>query len=110
MDDVNNMDKTGDANTTDIVKNKLLLPRYDVAFKSLFKPKGNAEVVEDFLRAMLDIPEDEVFEEITVTDPELLPEAGGGKLSVLDVLLKVPGKGTIAVEMQLYRHSGLRKR
>jgi predicted transposase/invertase (TIGR01784 family) len=82
-------------------ENKLIMPRYDRAFKSIFKSEENKDVVEDFLRAVLDIPEEETFEEIIVRDPELLPEAEDEKLSILDVLLKIPGKGLINVEMQM---------
>jgi predicted transposase/invertase (TIGR01784 family) len=91
-------------------ENKLLLPRYDVVFKSIFKDENNKDVVEDFLKAVLDIPADVVFEDIIVRDPELLPEAAGGKLSILDVRLKVPGQGLINVELQLCRVPEMKQR
>jgi predicted transposase/invertase (TIGR01784 family) len=95
---------------TDLAENRLLLPRYDVIFKSIFKDEGNKDVVEDFLRAMLDIPDDETFEDIIVQDSELLPEAEKEKLSILDVRLKIPGQGLINVEMQLCRLPEIKER
>jgi predicted transposase/invertase (TIGR01784 family) len=88
----------------------LLLPRYDVTFKSIFKGKGNEDVVEDFLRAALGIEGEAPFEDIAVEDPEMLPDAAGEKLSILDVLLRVPGRGIFNVEMQLCRLPEMRER
>jgi predicted transposase/invertase (TIGR01784 family) len=94
----------------DDIKNKLLLPRYDTVFKSIFKDENNKDVVEDFLKAMLDIPDEVMFEDIIVQDPELLPDAEGEKLSILDVRLKVPGQGLVNVEMQLCRLPEIKQR
>jgi predicted transposase/invertase (TIGR01784 family) len=94
-------------NTTE---NKLLLPRYDTVFKSIFKDEGNKDVVEDFLKAMLDIPAEVTFEDIIVRDPELLPDAEGEKLSILDVRLKIPGQGLVNVELQLCRLPEIKER
>jgi predicted transposase/invertase (TIGR01784 family) len=90
--------------------NKLIMPRYDVAFKSIFKSPDNADVVEDFLKAVLDIPEEVALGDIVVTDPELLPESEGEKLSILDVSLRVPGMGFINVEMQISHLSDMTQR
>jgi predicted transposase/invertase (TIGR01784 family) len=109
---MNNIDNNN-TNITDIAgasENKLLLPRYDVTFKSIFKNKDNTDVVADFLKAVLDISEDEDFEDIIVTDPELLPEADGEKFSMLDVLLKIRGKGIINVEMQFCKIKEMKER
>jgi predicted transposase/invertase (TIGR01784 family) len=106
-------DERGVQNMTNSIKNtgnKLLLPHYDIAFKSIFKDENNQDVVEDFLKAVLDIPKDEKFEEIIVRDPELLPEAEDEKLSILDVLLKIPGKGYINVELQMYTLPEMKER
>jgi predicted transposase/invertase (TIGR01784 family) len=89
---------------------EIITPIYDVSFKSIFKDTGNDDVVEDFLRAVLDIPKDTVFGKITVKDPEMLPEASDGKISILDVLVEVEGMGIFNVEMQLWRISGLENR
>jgi predicted transposase/invertase (TIGR01784 family) len=91
-------------------ENTLLLPRYDTVFKSIFKAEANRDVVEDFLKAMLDIPSDVTFEDIIVQDPELLPDAAGEKLSILDVRLKIPEQGLINVEMQLFRLPEIKQR
>jgi predicted transposase/invertase (TIGR01784 family) len=106
----NNTDAVNREGSTSVVENKLLLPRYDVTFKSIFKNKDNTDVVADFLKAVLDISEDEDFEDIIVTDPELLPEADGEKFSILDVLLKIRGKGIINVEMQICKIQDIKER
>jgi predicted transposase/invertase (TIGR01784 family) len=80
----------------------LLLPRYDVTFKSIFKDERNADVVEDFLKAVLDLPPGEVLGDIRVMDSEMLPRTEGEKLSVLDVRLKSPSLGSVNIEIQLY--------
>jgi predicted transposase/invertase (TIGR01784 family) len=89
---------------------KLILPRYDVAFKALFKDENNRDVVADFLRSVLDIPDDEALEDIVVIDPEMLPGAKNEKISILDVLLKIPGQGTVNVEMQLCLIPGMKEK
>jgi predicted transposase/invertase (TIGR01784 family) len=91
-------------------ENKLLLPRYDSIFKSIFKDDDNKDVVEGFLRAVLDIPAEEELVDIIVRDPELLPESDGEKLSILDVRLKIPGQGLVNVEMQLFRLPAMKER
>jgi hypothetical protein len=109
MENTSDMEYMDDAEYTDDMRilngteNKLILPRYDVVFKALFKDESNTEAVADFLRAALGIPEDEVLEDIVVIDPEMPPGAKDEKISVLDVLLKIPGQGTVNVEMQLRR-------
>jgi predicted transposase/invertase (TIGR01784 family) len=101
---------TNDMKYTANTENRLLLPKYDIAFKSIFKDKNNTDVVEDFLKSVLGLPDDEVFDEIIVSDPELLPENDKTKRSVLDVLLNIRGKGIVNVEMQLCKISAMKKR
>jgi predicted transposase/invertase (TIGR01784 family) len=105
MNDINkgNAGVVNGTGGTGVAENKLLLPRYDVTFKSIFKSKDNTDVIADFLKAVLEISDGEDFEDIIVTDPELLPVADGEKFSILDVLLKIRGKGIINVEMQFCR-------
>jgi predicted transposase/invertase (TIGR01784 family) len=112
MNDINNdsVDATNNTDSTGAIENKLLLPRYDVTFKSIFKNKDNTDVVADFLKSVLDLSEDEDFEDIIVTDPELLPDADGEKFSILDVLLKIRGKGFINVEMQICKIQDMKER
>jgi predicted transposase/invertase (TIGR01784 family) len=88
----------------------LLLPRYDVTFKSIFKNERNADIVEDFLKATLGLPVDEVLEDIRVMDSELLPRTPDEKLSILDVRLKSPKLGNVNVEIQLYSLPEMKQR
>jgi predicted transposase/invertase (TIGR01784 family) len=88
----------------------LLLPRYDVTFKSIFKDEHNADIVEDFLKAALQLPADECFEEILVQDSELLPRSEGEKLSILDIKLKIKDRGYVNIELQLCFLEEMRER
>ena len=91
-------------------ENKILFPKYDIAFKSLFKGEENQPVAESFLKAMLDLPGEERLIDIRVKDPELLPQYETGKLSILDVLFELPDGEKIMVEMQKSRIPGMKER
>jgi predicted transposase/invertase (TIGR01784 family) len=114
MNETNNTDgayETGGGSEIDGAdENSMILPRSDVAFKSIFTERGNLDVVEDFLRSVLDIPDSETLKDIVVSDPELLPEAEGEKLSILDIALTIPGKGIYIVEMQVCKIPDMKER
>jgi predicted transposase/invertase (TIGR01784 family) len=92
------------------VKNKLLLPKYDITFKSIFKDERNRDIVEDFLKAVLEIPKEESLGVIRVRDSELLPQSEADKVSILDVLIDLPNDEKINVEMQLCRLPEMKER
>jgi len=87
----------------------ILLPRYDVSFKSLFKSAESAPVTEGFLKAMLGLPEHEKLIDIQLRDPELLPQDEEGKLSIVDALFGLPGGERVIVEMMHYRYPAARE-
>jgi len=79
---------------------KLLSPKVDIIFKLLFGDERSIEILIDFLKAVLNLPDDE-FEEVTIVDPHLLREFDGDKLGILDVKVKTRTKKVIDIEIQL---------
>jgi predicted transposase/invertase (TIGR01784 family) len=78
---------------------KPLLPRYDVVFKNIFAQEGNISILADFLKASLDLPEDE-YKEIHVVDPHLLRRHRKDKLGIVDLRITTRSGKSISVELQ----------
>jgi hypothetical protein len=66
------------------MKNNILSPKVDVTFRMLFGDVRHIEILEDFLKATLDIP-DEEYDHLEIDDTHLLPDIPDGKECVLDV-------------------------
>jgi len=79
---------------------ELLSPKVDIIFKLLFGDERSIEILIDFLKAVLDLPDYE-FEEVTIVDPHLLREYDGDKLGILDVKVKTRTKKVIDIEIQV---------
>ena len=79
---------------------KLLSPKVDIIFKLLFGDERSIEILIDFLKAVLNLPDDE-FEDVTIVDPHLLREYDGDKLGILDVKVKTRTKKVIDIEIQV---------
>jgi predicted transposase/invertase (TIGR01784 family) len=78
---------------------KPLLPRYDVVFKNIFAQEGNISILADFLKASLDLPEDE-YKDIHVVDPHLLRRHRKDKLGIVDLRITTRSGKSISVELQ----------
>lgn len=87
----------------------VLLPKTDVVFKMLFGDVRNADILSDFLQAVLDMDAEE-FEELTFVDPHMKREFPGDKLGILDVKLKTRGGHTIDIEIQVLSMPEMRQR
>ncbi|MDR0987704.1 MAG: Rpn family recombination-promoting nuclease/putative transposase [Ruminococcus sp.] len=72
-------------------------PKIDVIFKKLFVE--NIDFLRDFLSVALDIPYED-FSDIKITNPELIPDSSGEKLSRLDILVRKPDGTKLNIEMQ----------
>ena len=79
---------------------KLLSPKVDIIFKLLFGDERSIEILVDFLKAVLTLPDDE-FAEVMIVDPHLLREYDGDKLGILDVKVKTRTKKVIDIEIQV---------
>jgi len=90
-------------NTNDTITNnkKPLLPvKSDFVFKRIFGDQRNVDVLADFLKSVLDIP-DEEYESITVIDPHIKKESKNDKYGILDVKVHTKSKQVIHIEIQL---------
>lgn len=88
---------------------KIFSPRVDVVFKMLFGDQRSKDILTDFLRAVLQLPESE-FAELTIIDPHLKRETPDDKLGILDVKLKTAGGDIINIEIQCRSMADMRSR
>jgi len=84
---------------TGAVYMKLLSPKIDVVFKSLFVNPDSADILSDFIASVLDIDVSEI-KDIKILNTEISPEIIGHKYSRLDLLVKI-GSRMINIEMQV---------
>ena len=75
-----------------------LLPTNDFIFKKIFG--GNLSILQDFLKAVLDLPPEE-YKELEVLDPNLDREFIEDKLGVLDVKVTTSTGQTVNIEVQV---------
>jgi predicted transposase/invertase (TIGR01784 family) len=79
----------------------IMLPKIDFAFKLLFGDLRSRNILADFLKAVLPGLADEEFAEITIEDPHLKREFGGGKLKILDMKIRTAGGKLIDIAIQI---------
>ena len=79
----------------------LLLPvKSDFVFKLIFGDQRNVDILADFLKSVLDIPEDE-YDHITVVDPHIKKESLDDKYGILDVKIHTKSGQVLHVEIQV---------
>lgn len=88
---------------------KILHAKSDIIFKLFFSDERNVDLLKDFLKSVLDLPEDD-YNDITVTDPHLLREYPDDKLGILDVKLKSKTGKIINIEIQVKPLPGMKPR
>lgn len=88
---------------------KILLPKVDVIFKLLFGDKRNIEILRNFLKAVLNLPEDE-YEAITLEDTHLKRETIDDKMGIVDVRLTTKSGKIIHIEMQILEQEDMPER
>jgi len=88
---------------------KFLSPKSDIIFKLLFGDEKSVEILTDFLKAVLDIPESD-YEDVAIVDPHLLRQHKDDKLGILDVKVKTKSKKIIDIEIQVKPRPNLEKR
>ena len=91
------------------MENRLLPAKSDVVFKMIFADARNADILADFLVAVLDLPLEE-YEVVAVTDPNLRRDAPDGKQGILDVRLQTKGGTVVNIEIQLSPVRGMEGR
>ena len=82
-------------------KTPQLLPvTSDFVFKLIFGDQRNTDILAEFLKAVLDIPESE-YESITVADPHVKKERLDDKYGILDVKIRTKSGNVVNVEIQV---------
>ena len=88
---------------------KLLLPKVDVIFKLLFGDKRNKRILIDFLKSVIDLPDDD-YEFITIDDTHLKRETIDDKLGIVDVKLTTKSGKIVHIEMQVLEDDDMPER
>ncbi len=95
-----------DKNVLDVKEEKLLQPKVDIVFQSLFN-KNNMGITKSFAEAILE----EKIESIVINDDkELIRERPEDKLGILDLQLDINNKEKVDVEIQLVKKKDFIKR
>lgn len=96
-------------NTIPDAKPKILPPKVDVVFKLLFADTRNEDILTDFLKSILNLPEDE-YESVFIVDPQLKRETIDDKLGIVDVKLTTKSGTIIHIEIQVAQEPSLPER
>ena len=87
----------------------ILSPKTDIVFKMLFGDPRNKNILTDFLKSVLDLPDGE-YSDITIVDPHLKREYPDDKLGILDVKLTTASGYSLDVEIQVIAIPEMRSR
>ena len=80
---------------------KTLLPvKSDFVFKLIFGDQRNVDILAEFLKSVLDIPDDE-YERLTIVDPHVKKETADDKYGILDVKVHTKSGNIVHVEIQV---------
>jgi predicted transposase/invertase (TIGR01784 family) len=90
-------------------KMKLLLPKVDVAFKLLFGDVRNIDILIDFLKSVLTLPETE-YESMVIVDPHLKREKLKDKLGIVDVKVTTKSGNVAQIEAQVLEQEAMSSR
>jgi len=90
-------------------KFKILPVKSDIVFRLFFADERNVDILINFLKSVLRLPEEE-YKEIEIADPFLLPEYIGDKFAIIDVKLHTKSGKTIHIEIQLQITPEMRER
>ena len=73
----------------------------DYIFKLIFGDQRNIDILAEFLKSVLDIPDSE-YDHITVVDPHVKKESRDDKFGILDVKVHTKNGNIIHVEIQVW--------
>jgi len=84
------------------MENKMtLLPvKSDFVFKLIFGDQRNVDILADFLKSVLDIPEEE-YDYLTIVDPYLKKASEDDKYGILDVRVNTKSGQVIHAEIMV---------
>ena len=87
---------------------ELLLPSNDYVFKLIFGDERNKPILKAFLSVVLGIDKKDF--DLTIINPELLPEGAGDKYGILDVCVKINTGEIINIEIQVVKSAAFIER
>jgi predicted transposase/invertase (TIGR01784 family) len=87
----------------------IISPLYDFVFAQIFGSQKNIDNTKGFLKALLNIPEDD-FSRLTVVNPSLKRYFKDGKDGIVDLRLTTKSGRVIHVELQVEKTANLRNR
>ena len=87
----------------------ILPPKSNTVFQLLFGDPRNIDLLADFLKAAIDIPEDE-YRDIVIVNPNLPREYPDRKLGIVDLRVTTRTGQIIHVEIQRYPFPSMRDR
>jgi len=87
----------------------ILPPKSNTVFQLLFGDQRNVEILADFLKAVLDIPEDE-YRDIRIVNPYLPREYADRKLGIVDLRITTRSGQIVHVEIQRFPFTAMRDR
>ena len=79
---------------------KLLPVKSDFIFKLIFGDQRNIDILADFLKSVLDIPDTE-YDHLIIVDPHIKKESAKDKYAILDVKIHTKSGNIIQVEIQV---------
>jgi predicted transposase/invertase (TIGR01784 family) len=91
------------------MKEKMISPLSDYVFSEIFGNQKNIDITRNFLKTLLDIPEDE-YDKLTVVSPKLRKVFKTEKLGVVDMRLNTKSGKIIHIELQVEKRSNMRNR
>ncbi|MDR2596993.1 MAG: Rpn family recombination-promoting nuclease/putative transposase [Treponema sp.] len=91
------------------MKEKMISPLYDYAFSEIFGNQKNIDITRNFLKTLIDIPEDE-YDKLTVVSPKLRRVFKTEKSGVVDLKLSTKSGKIIHIELQVEKRTNTRNR
>jgi predicted transposase/invertase (TIGR01784 family) len=91
------------------MKEKMISPLNDYVFSEIFGNQKNIDITRNFLKTLLDIPEDE-YDTLTVVSPILRRLFRTEKTGVVDLKLTTKSGKIIHIELQVEKRTNLRSR
>jgi predicted transposase/invertase (TIGR01784 family) len=91
------------------MKEKMISPLSDYVFSEIFGNQKNIDITKNFLKTLLDIPEDE-YDKLTVVSPKLRKVFKTEKSGVVDLKLNTKSGKIIHIELQVEKRTNTRSR
>jgi len=91
------------------MKEKMISPLYDYVFSEIFGNQKNIDITRNFLKTLIDIPEDE-YDRLTVVSPKLRRVFKTEKSGVVDLKLNTKSGKIIHIELQVEKRTNMRNR